>query len=138
MDITQTIIDDFRGVYSPLSDVNKFPDELLSEALEEADAETGGHGWGVYENVGQNFKRRGMFIYAMHWIVSTYPNGVSGALTGGSKFAVSSKTVGDESVTYNNGNLSNAGVGDSWLASSSFGQQFIRLRRRAGRGALAV
>lgn len=140
MEITTEIITSFRAAYPGFEDVTKWPDDTLEMALCEGDAETGGCGWGVFEDVCSNFKRRGMFLYAAHYLAVTYPNGAGdgGTMNGGAQWAQSGKTVGDESVTFNNGNLSNAGVGDSWLASSQFGQQWIRLRRRAGMGARAV
>jgi hypothetical protein len=134
VDITPDIVTDFRAA-SAFTDATKWSDETITQVLEEADAETGGRGWGVFiVGEGQNFKRRGMYLFASHLIVSTMPKGGS-VISGSSKFAVSSKSVGDESTTYNNGNLANANVGDSWLASSGFGQQFLRLRQRAGRAA---
>lgn len=137
MEITPEIISAFRDNVKAFDDSTKWSDDVISDALYEADAETGGKGWGAYENAPGNFKRRGMFAYAAHWLAVTYPTGET-VMSGGQKSAVASKSVGDESVSYVTGNLANASTGEVWLASTGFGQQFIRLRRRAGRGARAV
>lgn len=137
MEITAEIITAFRESVKAFDDTTKWSDETVADALYEADAETGGKGWGAYLNEPGNFKRRGLFAYAAHWLASTYPTGES-VMSGGQKSAVASKSVGDESVSYVVGNLANASTGEVWLASTGFGQQFIRLRKRAGRGARAV
>lgn len=137
MEITEEIISQFRSKMSVFEDSTKWNDDTITDALEEADAETGGRGWGIYQNEPGNFKRRGMFAYASHWLAVTFPTG-DAVMSGGQKSAVAAKTVGDESVTYVTGNLTGASTGEVWLASSGFGQQFIRLRNRAGRGARAV
>ena len=142
MEITQEIIDAFRATppYGSFT-VERWSDETVEQALCDADAETGGLGWGAYADDCHNFKRRGMFLYTAHWLASTFPGGdvaAGGSLSGGAKWATSAKSVADESVTFNNGNLSTATVGDVWLATTAFGQQWLRLRRRAGMGALAV
>jgi hypothetical protein len=140
MIITQEIIDAFRLAYPVFTDP-KWSDTTVEQALCEGDAETGGRGWGTYQDDCHNFKRRGMFLYTAHWLASTYPNGdidAGGNMSGGAKWATSGKSVGDESASFNNGSLANMAVGDSWLATTAFGQQWLRLRRRAGMGALAV
>lgn len=140
MDITAEVITSFRTAYPVFSNVTTWPDVTLNIALCEGDVETGGKGWGGYEDDCHNFKQRGMFLYAAHWLAVTYPNGASTAenSNGAATFAVQSKSVGDESITYATGSLNSAPLGDTWLASTSYGQQWMRLRRRAGMGALAV
>lgn len=127
------IIDDFRIKYTAF---NSISDPTVEMALCEADAETGGQGWGSYLNECTNFKQRGMFLYTAHYLASTYPTGDESTMSGASVSAVQSKSVGDESVTFAVPVSNNQG--DAWLSSTSFGQQFIRLRRRAGMGARAV
>ena len=141
MDITPEIIASFRAAYPAFSNTTTWPDSVVEMALCEGDAETGGRGWGAYEDDCHNFKQRGMFMYAAHWLASTYPKGASDdtAQSGTAKNQVASKSVGDESVSYAvtaPANISDAGNG--WLASTAFGQQFMRLRKRAGMGARAV
>ena len=135
MDITQEMIDLFRVRFTAFADDSKWSDDTIMSALCEGDAETGGRGWGAYDTPCQNFKQRGMFLYAAHWIASTYPKGET-STSGGAKSGVSGKSVGDESITFNVATVTTQG--DQWLASTGFGQQWIRLRRRAGMGARAV
>lgn len=145
MEITQEIIDSFRAY--PLfngffSDNVKWPDELIEAALCQADAETGSSGWGVYADDCHNFKQRGMFLYAACWMLSTYPQGVdTGAGIGiGASGQVSSKGVGDESISYATYSpKSQSEASNSWLmAIPPWGPMYLSLRRRAGRGARAL
>jgi len=141
MDITAEVITAFRTAYPAFSDEVTWPDSVVTTALCEGDAETGGRGWGTYDDECHNFKQRGMFMFAAHWLTTTYPKGATDdtAQSGNANNAVLSKSVGDESVTF--GAASVADISDSgngWLASTSWGQQFMRLRRRAGMGARAV
>jgi hypothetical protein len=141
MDITAEIITSFRTAYPAFSDAATWPDATLTKALCEGDVETGGKNWGAYEDDCHNFKQRGMFLFAAHWLAVTYPKGATDPTTqsGSAKNTVTSKSVGDESVSF--GAASVADIGDSgngWLASTGFGQQFMRLRKRAGMGALGL
>ena len=138
-EITPEVITAFRNAYPLYSDTVTWPDTVVTQALCEGDMETGGAGWGGYEDVCTNFKQRGWFMYAAHYLSVTYPQGAStGNQNAGGTWATQSKSVGDESITYNNGALNNASMGDAWLATTNFGQQYMRLRRRAGMGARAV
>lgn len=141
MEITAEIIASFRAAYPLFSDGAKWPDATVTTALCEGDVETGSTRWGSYEDDCHNFKHRGMFLYAAHWLVRTYPNGAAdntqqNPSAGGQ---VQSKTVGDESTTFAvTAYDGSSGAGNNWLASTQFGQQFMRLRKRAGMGAVAV
>lgn len=139
IEITPELIDSFRTAQPAFSDPVKWPDSVIEQALCEADAETGGAGWGAFEDVCHNFKRRGMFFYAAHWLASTYltqdasdPSVISPI----ARLNVSGKSVGDESVQYRITEMQN--TADDWLSTTNYGVQFIRLRRRAGMGARAV
>jgi hypothetical protein len=136
MEITQEIIDLFRVRQRAFADDNKWGDDTIEQALCEGDAETGSCRWGAYDTPCQNFKQRGMFLYAAHYIASMYPTGDAGSVSGGSKGAVSQKSVSDESVSYARATV--LSQGDEWLGNTAFGQQFMRLRKRAGMGAVAV
>lgn len=138
MDITPAMIASFRVANPEFSNVTTYPDSMASGALCEADSETGGRGWGTYEDECHNFKQRGMFLYACHYLAVLYPSGAAGSLSGGAKGIVASKGVGDESVSMYTGTYAGLRAGDEWLAASVFGQQWLRLRRRAGMGARAV
>lgn len=139
INITADIITKFRSEFNgTFSDIENWPDSVVRDALCEADAETGGSGWGAFELECHNFKWRGMMYYAAHWLATTYP---SGAATGtGSpseaRLNVAGKSVGDESIQYRVAAMMDAG--NDWLTYTNYGQQFYRLRRRAAMGALAV
>ena len=141
VDITTEIVDSFRLWLPEFSDSTTWSDEVITIALEEADAETGSCRWGTFENVTRNFKRRGMFYYGAHWLTLRYPAGASDdtAASGGAAYATASKSVADESISYvqTDGNTSLAS-GDDILLTTLYGQEYLRLRRRAGMGALAV
>lgn len=142
MEITTEIITAFRTTMHAFTDVTKWPDVALSAALCEADSETGGRRVGPFVNECHNRKKRLMFYYAAHWLVSMYP-GKDGAtnpenIAGGARYSAASKSVGDESISFNSGSINNLSPGDEWLATTIYGQQFLRLRRRVGMGALAV
>jgi hypothetical protein len=126
----------FRLAYPAFADDSLWSDSTVEAALYEGDAETGGCGWGGYADEPSNFKRRGQFLYAAHWLAVTYPNGESSTV-GASQLITASKSVGDESISYA-APTAQTDAGDAWLASSSFGQQFMRLRKRVGMGARAV
>lgn len=140
IEITDEIITSFRTNQPAFTDNVVWPDAVVTSALCEGDAETGGRGWGAFENLCSNFKLRGMFLYAAHYLAITYPKGATDSSMVGSsaKYATQSKTVGDESISFANGGANNLSAGDGWLASTSFGQQWLRLRRRAGSAARAV
>lgn len=141
MDITAEIITAFRSKYPIFTDVPTWPDTTLTMALCEGDAESGGKRWGEYLDDCHNIKQKGMFLYAAHWLKTTYPNGATDltAQSGNANNTVTSKSVGDESVTFGAATLSDVNQsGDGWLASTSWGQQFMRLRKRVGMGAIAV
>ena len=140
MEITPEIIELFRTNYPEFSDDTTYPDAIVTQALCEGDAESGGCGWGVYDVDCHNFKQRGMFLYAAHWLFSRYPNGAtapSSTVNQGSAFSANSKSVGDESVSFDAGS-NDISFGAAWLKSSMYGQQFLMLKGRAGMGARAV
>lgn len=141
MDITAEIITDFRNKYPNFADVIQYPDTILNIALSEGDVETGSSRWGVYVNENNNFKQRGMFLYSAFWLTITYPKNASdnSKISIKSKYAISQKSVADESMSFDNGVSQANGSSDySFLSSNIFGQQFLRLRKRAGMGAIVV
>lgn len=141
MDITTDVIVDFRtwplGMQA-FSDTVKYPDSLIQYALCEADTETGSCRWGAYEAECHNLKQRGLFYYAAHWLSVYYPapNGIDSDANQEARLNVASKTVGDESISYRVPAMME--VSDDWLTWSVYGQQYYRLRKRVGMGALAV
>lgn len=128
-------VDEFRAFLLQFEDATNWPESVVQSALDEASYEVGGCRW-----TGTT-KERGQGYYAAHWLITMYPSGDasdSGNASGSAKFAVASKSVGDESVSFNSGDASGMSTGDAWLASTQYGIQFMRLRKRVGMGAKAV
>lgn len=142
IEITQEMIDKFREVMPTFADLVKWPEDVVSMALCEAMAETGSSSrWGTLDlnNCG-NFKRRGMFFYAAHWLSITY-NGLNGAtdpsnVDAAARLNLAGKSVGDESITYRITGIQSAE--DDFLSLTLYGVQYLRLRRRSAMGARAV
>lgn len=138
--ITPELIAAFRAAQPAFSDESKWPDEVVQEAFCEAFPEVGGRGWGILDITDcQNFKRRGLFYYAAHWLSVTYTD--AGAedptnINSTARLNVAAKSVGDESITYRVGSIQR--TEDDWLSLTNYGVQYLRLRRRAGMGARAV
>ena len=132
----QDVYKEFRGQYPAFASTGEYPDSMLLQGLSEGDVETGGSGWGTFELDLLNFKERGMFLFAAHWIQATYPSGASGGMSGGIKLITDSVSVGDESVSYSQiGGSDSSDAGTAWLSVTAYGQQFMRLRKRAGMAA---
>lgn len=128
---------EFRTALPEFNNATKWPDATIENALCEAEAETGGGGWGDYEAVSSNFRRRGMVVYAAAWLINMYGDGGPNSTTSGeARLNVASKSVGDESVAYRVPSILE--VNNDWLTWSHYGQQFYRLRKRAGMGARCV
>lgn len=118
------------------ADTTKYPDSLAQYALCEADTETGSPRWGAYQEDCHNLKQRGMFLYAAAWLGSNYADGIDGAPDLEARLNVASKSVGDESISYRVPAMLE--VNNDWLTYTAAGQQFYRLRKRVGMGAVAV
>lgn len=139
MDITPAVIASFRAAQRAFTDPVKWPDEVVSDALCEADSETGSSRWRAYEDECHNLKRRGMFYFAAHWLATTYVSGTAADpenISSTARLNVSAKSVGDESITYRVGAIQE--TEEDWLSLTNYGVQFLRLRRRVGMGAMAV
>lgn len=138
MDITAEIIASFRTAKPEFSVLATWPDTVVTTALCEGDVETGSSRWGGYVDDCHNFKQRGMFLFAAHWLASTYPKGAADptAVKPAARLNISGKSVGDESIQFRITEIQS--TGDDWLSTTIYGTQFLRLRRRAGMGAMAV
>ncbi|MBR8654200.1 DUF4054 domain-containing protein [Achromobacter sp. Marseille-Q0513] len=137
MNITPAIIADFRQYFSgQYSSVTVWPDHIIEEVLCEADAETGGSGWGAFSLECNSFKRRGMYLFAAHWLEFFYGDNPANGVGGIARLNTQSKTVGDESIAYRVASMMDAG--NDALTYTVYGQQFYRLRRRAGMGARVI
>lgn len=141
VEITPEILAAFRASKPAFSDETKWPDEVVTEAFCEAFPECGGRGWGVFDVTDcQNFKRRGVFLFAAHWLSIEYTTGAGAtdptSVNPTARLNVAAKSIRDESVQYRIGAIQT--TVDDWLSLSNYGVQYLRLRRRAGMGARAV
>lgn len=137
MDITPAIVADFRAYFGEqFADTNTWPESIVSDVLCEADAETGGSGWGAFALDCHNFKRRGMYLFAAHWLTFFYGDDPAAGIGGIARLNTQSKSVGDESISYRVASMMDAG--NDALTYTVYGQQFYRLRRRAGMGARVI
>ena len=131
MQITPEIVADFRAAYPLFSSLVDWPDSVVTPALCEGDAKTNGCLWGTFV-LGDcsSRKRRGMYLYAAHLLVTTYPSGAgdSSEQSPYQRSKVQSKSVGDESISY--AVAMPGSVGDEWLSSTQFGQQFLRMSKQ--------
>jgi hypothetical protein len=139
VEITAEVIASFRESMPAFTDDSKWPDFSVEQALCESDTETGGRGWGGFIDECRNFKRRGMFFYAAHWLATTYVDQTAvdaSNISPSARLNVAAKSVGDESVTYRVGSIQS--TEDDFLSLTNYGVQYLRLRKRAGMGARAV
>lgn len=139
--ITPELIAAFRSAQPAFSNVTTWPDNVVTEAFCEALPECGGRGWGSLDiNDCQNFKRRGVFLYAAHLLSITYNTAVGATdptnINAAARLNLAAKSVGDESVSFRITAIQSAE--DDFLSLTLYGVQYLRLRRRAGMGALAV
>ncbi|AUR97658.1 head completion adaptor [Vibrio phage 1.243.O._10N.261.54.B5] len=138
-DITAEVITAFRDDMAAFTDDTDWPDDIVEQALCEADAETGGRGWGSFKLECRNFKKRGMFYYAAHWLATTYIDQTAADASNVSPSArlnVASKSVGDESLQYRVTAIEETGT--DWLTLTNYGVQYLRLRKRSTMGARAL
>ncbi|EIM8479572.1 DUF4054 domain-containing protein [Serratia marcescens] len=140
MEISAQIIADFRTYYPEFKDTTKWPDDEVKLALEEGDSETGKRWLGYYDRPA-SIKKRGMFAFAAHRLIMRQraqgDDGENGDV--GAAYAISGKSVGDESTSYAvpSTSMQDQEVNGD-LPLTVYGVEFLRLRRRAGTGALMV
>ena len=138
MEITASVVNDFRSYYPEFSDSAVFSDAELTRYLQDADQETGSSRWGAYAASPPNLKARGLFAYAAHQAVLARARrkAVENGQVPGAPATVESKSVGDESVSYAVGPAETGARADvsGNLGSTYYGQEFRRLRHRAGSG----
>jgi hypothetical protein len=136
--VDSQVVSDFRAYYPEFADTSEWPDADVTRYLEEADSETGSTRWGQYKTSPTSFRARGLYAYAAHKLVLSEmrKKAVAAGQAPQAMNQVSSKQVGDESIQYAVPQPEGAqaqSVGD--LDSTLYGQEFLRLRRRAGTGA---
>jgi len=134
MSIDADMIERFRGMFPGLL----YDSCVIETALIEGDQETGGSRWGAYDPDNVTIKQRGMFYFAAHWLVVNIPNAGNTKQAGKQAVnPVASKSVADESISFAV-NTTGIAATDQWLLGTNYGQQFLRLRRRVGMGAIVV
>lgn len=139
VDITTEVIDDFRRFLPAFHDPSKWPEDSVRSALEEGDVKTGGSCWGNFVLKSyRSLKRRGMYFYAAHILVSYY--GTEGSdrskVSPEARLNISSQQVGDESVTYRITSIEPT-VTD-FISTTIYGVRFLELRQQAACGIVAV
>ncbi|WP_252318091.1 DUF4054 domain-containing protein [Candidatus Symbiopectobacterium endolongispinus] len=136
MEITTQIVVDFRAYYPEFSDETAWPDPGIITALAEGDVETGKRCGRYPDGQVVSIKKRGMFAFAAHRLVMRQRSAGGDV---GAAYAISGKSVGDESTSFAvpsvtmddltiNGNL----------PLTTYGVEFMRLRRRAGTGGVMI
>lgn len=136
MDITDEVVQAFLEDYTGFSDSTIWTEKVIIRALIKADRETGGVCWGPYGNY--NIKQEGMFAFAAHTLMirnaenKAIGNGGVAPAVG----AVTSRKVGDESVTYASPNTSGeaGNISTAQFIATTPGQEFIRLRNQVATG----
>ncbi|MEQ4511761.1 MAG: DUF4054 domain-containing protein [Dickeya sp.] len=136
MEITAQIVTDFRAYYPEFGDATAWPDSGVVLALGEGDAETGPR-WGDYKDRQVvSIKKRGMFAFAAHRLVMRQRSAGGDV---GAAYAISGKSVGDESTSFAVPSVTMDDLtinGD--LQLTTYGVEFMRLRRRAGTGGVMI
>lgn len=138
--VTAEMVSEFREFYEEFADPAKWSDAKITKALNIAKGEFGTCGnWGLYKPY--SFLQRGWFALAAHYLTwnsaTTAATGADGSAV--TPYAVSSKSVRDESVSYAVP-AANASM-TAWEASMAltpYGLEYLHLRQRAGMGAICV
>lgn len=128
-------VEDFRQYFGNIfADSSVYPDERISSNLEDSAVE-------VTREIFRGHYRRALFHLTAHYLVtytemyqtSEFASGTPAVFA--PRGAVSSVSVGDLSLSKELPDYSKS-PDDKFLASTVFGQEFIRLRNKMGRGAL--
>jgi len=133
MEITSSIVSDFRDYYDQFSDSTKYSDKAITKALCKADWQTGSSRWGAYkyENYCGNTKALGLFSFAAHIlsIDEAAKRTSSKGQIATSLAPVSGKSVSTESVSFSRSAPAGGGNGfEDLLNTTVYGQEFIGYR----------
>lgn len=140
MKITQEIINDFRRFLPAFRDVSTWGDEVTMMQLIEADAMTGGSVWGQFNiEDDSNFKKRGMYYLAAHYLVYYY--GSIGAsdpskIKPEARLNVASKSIGDMNLSYRITEMEPT-ITDA-LSTTVYGVKYLELRSIASCNAICL
>ena len=134
-EVTPAVIADFRAWYPVFADVAAWPESDITRALYIGAEEAGGCNWPLLSDTLPDYgsTRRAIYAYAAH-ILFMWKRAAGLAGGGGiptTPYAVSSKSVGDESVSYATpAGESGSGAWIAWLNLTPYGMEFVMLRRR--------
>ena len=118
---------DFKARYPEFDSVD---DARIQTFLDEAQLEVGEVPWGtLYE--------KGVFLLTAHLVVIDQRNQTSSGSGVPSPGQLASRKVGDVAVSFATQTTSPDGS-DEWYLSSSYGAEYLRLKKRKGIGAVAV
>jgi hypothetical protein len=139
VDVTPQIVADFREFYEEFADPVKWSDAKITKALNIAKSELGACRWGLYQPY--SFLQRGWFALTAHYLTwrAATSDATSADGSASTPYAVSSKSVRDESVSFAIP-AANAAL-TTWeaaLALTPYGVEYLHLRSRAGMGAICV
>ena len=125
----------FRAYFGNLfADPAEFPESWIEEQLEEAKIE-------VCERVFRQYYRRALFYLTAHFLTLFHDQqkavevDSTGASASAARGTISSVSVGDLSLSQEMPEYS-SNSDDRFLASTIYGQEFIRLRNKMSRGPL--
>ena len=137
LEITAQVISDMRSYYPEFGDSADWTDATLTRYLEEAVQETGSQRWGGYKISPASLKARGMFAYTAHKAAlgKMREQALLSGMTPTAPKKVAGKTVGDESIQYETTALeAGQAVQTGDLNKTIYGEEFLRLRKRASMG----
>lgn len=137
--VTPEVIAAFRDFYDEFADVAEWTDKQLLRALSLAKGELEASRWGIYAPY--SFLQRGWFALAAHYLtwMKLQEEATTADGSASTPFAEASKSVRDTSTSYAiPAAYNNLSVWDAALALTPYGLEYLKLRDRAGMGAVCV
>lgn len=132
---SSSAVGSFRAYFGKVfQNTDEFPDEMIQSQLDESSIE-------VNECIFKRYYKKALYYLTAHQLFIFHEQQAameldpSGGSAGNPKGVISSATVGDLSFTQEMPEY-NVSSDDKFLASTSFGQEFIRLRNKMSRGPL--
>lgn len=122
----------FRESMPAFNNTEIWQKEVIDSSIYEAFFEIGSR-WGVLNlNYKTNYACKGLFLLTAHILTNIYGQNPSSTKKDEAKFNsdakmnISSKSVGDESVSFRITAMQD--TGNDWLSTSNYGVKFLRLR----------
>ena len=139
MEITPEVVTAFREYYDEFTDPQTYSNNLVLKSLNKASTFTSGSVWGdyKYEEFNASVKAQALFAYAAHLVITSKltNDAVSNGSLPSAFMAVASKSVGDESESYQRPQTTSE---REQLASTSYGQEYLALYGLLGFRGLTV